>query len=111
MNLSVSGIIIGRSVAGFADVVLGDLLAAVLDDQVAIIRVQVGPNDDLSSVGVDCVKDDVGVLRGLNLHEEGRLEFLCIGGECKAFVVLDSKDFLAVLSPIAVLHADELIDV
>jgi len=110
MNLSVSGLIIGRSVAGFADVVLGDLLAAVLDDQVVITRVQVGLNDDLSSVGVDCVKDDVGVLRGLNHHVEGRFGFLCIGGECKAFF-FDSEDLLAVSLPIANLHGGELIDV
>ena len=41
---------------------------------------------------------------------KGRLEFF-FTGECKAVLVLDSEDFLAVVPPIAILHADELIDV
>lgn len=41
---------------------------------------------------------------------KGRLEFL-FTGECKAFLVLDSEDFFAVVPPIAMLHVDELINV
>lgn len=41
---------------------------------------------------------------------KGRLEFF-FTGECKAILVLDSEDFLAVMPPIAILHVDELIDV
>jgi len=51
------------------------------------------------------------ISKELNHHEEGRLE-LFNTGEGKAFLlVVDSEDLLAVVIPVALRHADELIDV